>query len=213
MPTWTNINADNFENFQIAFNRYMEYFVSHLNSKNVKRLDTNETVIKSKDGKTIIVGPLLLMYDEDGVLRLKQGLDESSNIFVFELLDGIITGGLLRTAVSGSRMEITEGGIKSYNSSGQLHGLYYDPAAAYANFKLYYNGNVYFEIERMPDASGLLISAFGNQILGFNNGTNLVIPRGEWDFSTTTGVYGLEAKGYAIDSEIRQWVEDNFQPL
>ncbi|WP_372997402.1 hypothetical protein [Lutispora sp.] len=87
MPTWTSINADTFKDFQIAFNRYMEYFVSHLSSKNVKRLDTNETEIKSKDGTTYINGPLLEMRDAALTMRLRQGYDKTTGKFVYQLFD------------------------------------------------------------------------------------------------------------------------------
>ncbi len=60
-----------------------------MDSKNVKRLDTNETVIKSKDGETYISGPVLEMRDKQAtpVLRLKAGYDAALDQFVFFLKD------------------------------------------------------------------------------------------------------------------------------
>lgn len=67
----------------------LNWIMSKLDSKNVGRLDTNETVIKSKDGETHISGPLLLMYDKQGtpVLRLKMGYDAASLNFVYQLMN------------------------------------------------------------------------------------------------------------------------------
>jgi hypothetical protein len=89
MPTWVDIDTNDFENFKIEFNRTMKYFTSRLGSQNVKRLDTNETVIKSADGETQISGPLLLMYDKQNpaVLRLKMGYDAATSKFVFNMYD------------------------------------------------------------------------------------------------------------------------------
>jgi hypothetical protein len=67
----------------------MNWLMSRLDSKNVGRLDTNETVIKSKNGETHISGPLLLMHDAQGtpVLRLKMGYDAASTNFVHQLMN------------------------------------------------------------------------------------------------------------------------------
>lgn len=121
MPTWTNINSDEFEDFQIAFNNYMRFFTSKLNSRNVKRLDTNETVIKSADGTTEIEGPILVQKDSNGTTRLMQGYDKSTDTFVYALFNasgnqtvGIdssgnatFTGDITGSSISGS--DITGG--------------------------------------------------------------------------------------------------------
>lgn len=87
MPTWTNINTDRFEDFLIAFNNYMQFFTKHLNSKNVQRLDTNETVITSNDGTTEIKGPILVQKDGNGTVRLMQGYDAATDTFVYALFN------------------------------------------------------------------------------------------------------------------------------
>lgn len=216
MALWKFMKGKTTEDTVEELLRRMEWIFAHLDSKNVKRLDTNETVIKSKDGKTIIVGPLLLMYDENGDLRLKQGLDESTNKFVFELINGIITGGLIRTALDGARVELTPTGIKSYNASEQLHGIVFDPAAADGNFALYYNGVEYFKVKRYT--VGIQVSAFGVPLFYYHTTAGAVWPDGNWDF-TTANVTGLEDSGYAtqyyVDGEIndvKAWVTANFEP-
>jgi hypothetical protein len=76
----------------------LTWIMGKLDSRNVKRLDTNETHISSADGETVIQGPLLLMYDKQNppVLRLQLGYDSSTGNFTFMLMDvdGNVTLGL-----------------------------------------------------------------------------------------------------------------------
>jgi phage minor structural protein len=101
-----------------------------------------------------------------------------------------ITGGTIRTAANGARIELASNGIRSYKTGSMLHGLYCDPSSIYAQFRLYYEGANYFEIERL--SGGLYLSAFGNNMLGFNDSTDITMPFGEWDFSSASGVYGFD---------------------
>jgi hypothetical protein len=84
-----NKNASVEDNVQRAFDT-LNWAFGKLSSKNVKRLDTNETNIKSKDGETQIIGPLLVMRDKQGtpVVRLQMGYDAETDEFTFKLLDG-----------------------------------------------------------------------------------------------------------------------------
>ena len=90
-PDLTGLNLEKkveaLENSLIELNRKLSWMMSKLDSKNVKRLDTNETSIKSADGETIINGPVLEMYDKQAVpvLRLKQGYDSASGDFIYAL--------------------------------------------------------------------------------------------------------------------------------
>ena len=67
----------------------LNHLLAFLDSKNVKRIDTNETVIRSADGETRINGPLIQMYDKQGtpILRLQAGYDAATLDFVFQLLN------------------------------------------------------------------------------------------------------------------------------
>lgn len=93
MPTWNFKPADKIENTVLALIQQMRWMFSKLDSKNVKRLDTNETTIKSKDGTTYINGPVLEMRDATLTMRLKQGYDAATGKFVYQLYDatGAIT--------------------------------------------------------------------------------------------------------------------------
>lgn len=66
-------------------NARLSWITAKYDSQNVKRLDTNETVIKSAEGETIINGPIIEMYDASSVLRLKQGLNTATSTFLFAL--------------------------------------------------------------------------------------------------------------------------------
>lgn len=147
MPTWTNIKTETLEDFQIAFNNYMRFFTKHLNSKNVQRLDTNETVIKSADGSTEIAGPILIQKDGAGTTRIMQGYDAATDTFIYALFNasgaktvGIdstgdatftgditgstITGGTVRTAAEGNaRIELTGAGLTSYSETDGQTGI------------------------------------------------------------------------------------------
>jgi hypothetical protein len=107
--------------------------MAKLDSKNVKRLNTNEAVIKSLNGETYINGPVLEMRDTTQ-LRLKQGLDTSSNEFLFELYNeagtktisidsagkGVFNQVTLRNDLSGgggSYINIDPTGMVAYNGS------------------------------------------------------------------------------------------------
>lgn len=114
----------------ISRERVMSWFQSKLDSKNVKRLDTNETSIKSKNGETYINGPILEQRDASNVLRLKQGLDTASSAFLFALYNklgnqtvgidsngnAVFTGAISASAITGGT--ITGGAI----SGGTIDG-------------------------------------------------------------------------------------------
>lgn len=120
---------------------------------------------------------------------------------------GTIIGVIFKTAPDGTRIEITEGGIKSYNASDQLHGLVFDPAAPNADFVLYHNGTEYFKIKWYD--IGIQVSSFGIPLFYYHNGVGAVWVDGTWDFSAAN-VEGLESSGYAKEDALKAWVTANF---
>lgn len=74
------------ENLQSMVNM-LNWAFSKLDSRNVKRLDTDETHIKSAEGETVINGPLIEMFDKQPVKRLQEGYDTASGDFIFKLFD------------------------------------------------------------------------------------------------------------------------------
>lgn len=112
---------------------------------------------------------------------------------------GTIIGVIFKTAPTGTRIEITAGGIKSYNAANQLHGLVFDPAAVDADFALYYNGVEYFKIKHYID--GIALLAYGNYFLRSVTVANEVQAIGNWycgfanfkDLTDGTSWYALQS--------------------
>jgi hypothetical protein len=100
----------------------LNWIMSKLDSRNVKRLFTEQCDIQSEDGSTQIKGPQIIMKDAAGNVKLIQGLDKATGTFVFTLEDGVITGGKFQTAKTGARIEITGNKLTTYNAVGQMHG-------------------------------------------------------------------------------------------
>lgn len=148
----------------IDLNRTLTYLMSHLDSANVKRLFTEYTDVRSKNGETVIDGPTLVMKAANSTtIRLKMGWVPTSSQFTFELYNstgvktvgidssgdatftGTITGGLIRTASTGERIELTNNSLIGYNSTNQKHGIAWGSTAAvgstnFADIYLYSNG-------------------------------------------------------------------------
>jgi len=64
----------------------LSWLLSHLDSQNVKSINTNLTRVESADGATTLDGAQILMRDSTGRLRAALGKTESGN-FVFEIYD------------------------------------------------------------------------------------------------------------------------------
>jgi len=131
MSTWNFQKADTVEGTIDELIKQMSWIMGKLDSKNVKQLDTNETIIKSKSGKTYIHGPILEM-DDTNIRRLNMGLNESTNEFMFELYNeagaktvsidsdgkGVFNQVTLRNDLVGSAyVQINTSGLVAYNSS------------------------------------------------------------------------------------------------
>jgi hypothetical protein len=175
-----------------AFNM-LNWALGKLSSKNVKRLDTNETVIKSADGSTEIKGPQIIMKDSEGNIKLIQGLDNDTGVFVFTLEDGVITGGKIQTAKTGTRIEITGNKLTTYNAEGQMHGPRIYPG----------DGDIVWSYKGVPVLSIGLASADGNVMIQPLSLYKLIIegyPTYDWVLdkgyiSGTTGYTGTKTVG------------------
>jgi len=165
-----DVNSEEFLNRLIRLSRSLEFLMSHMDHDNVRQLFTEECNIQSAAGETVIKGPLLTMRAGSTTIRLKQGYDKDSTNFVFELYNstgvktvgidssgnatftGTITGGLIRTAASGERIELTGNSMICYDSSGKRHGLVFGSSVAlgttnsFADMYLYHSGTKLCEI-------------------------------------------------------------------
>jgi hypothetical protein len=125
----------------------INHLLATLDSTNVKRINTSETVIRSKDGETRIAGPLLLMYDKQVTpeLRLRMGYDADSGKFLFQLndVDGNNTIGLSDTG--------------EFLLSGKpLISIYDNQDPAVLRMKMGYDVSADKFVFQMYDASGAL---------------------------------------------------------
>ena len=157
MPDVILRDGMNTEDTIAMLKKTLTWLMANLDHDNVKRLYTEFCQITSAAGETQISGPLLLMYDKQTppVLRRRIGYDPTSTLFVDEwynpsgvltayvdtngklkVVDGIftgtitgstITGGTIRTAASGARIELNGNELRTYNSAGQKDGPFIDP--------------------------------------------------------------------------------------
>lgn len=121
MPAFTFTKADTTEETIDELINRIAWLTSKLDSRNVKRLDTNETTIKSENGETYINGPILEQYDSSGTLRLKQGLDTSTNKFLFNMYDA---AGNLTINLNASGEAVFGGNIETLKDAQVGYNLY-----------------------------------------------------------------------------------------
>lgn len=95
---------------------------------------------------------------------------------------GVITGGTLRTAKDGRRMEISDNQIRSYNDSGELHGLVTNNSSGnYGDWDFYDNGTHVFRVHNALGGAGVTLMPM--------SGTSLQV--------------GVEGNGLALHGDIR----------
>lgn len=100
--------------------------------------------------------------------------------------DGIITGGTLRTAASGNRIEITGNQLKTYSSSNQLLGMVLGPSDAgysYGDVFLYDNGVKVLEFYNNLLGAGYTIRPVGTASLFLGTGGKTTLGQGVWEFT------------------------------
>jgi len=134
-----DMSKEEFLDRLVRLSRTLEYIISHLDHDNVKRLHTEECVIQSRYGETLIKGPTLKMYDtpatvegstSGGALRIEMGYSADSSGFIFNMYNaagtkaitldstgnGVITGGTIQTATTGRRIVMNGDELKSLNN-------------------------------------------------------------------------------------------------
>jgi hypothetical protein len=72
-----NLKISEINDRMVAMQRQMNYQMRNLDSLNVKRLNTEITIIKSEGGEMDLTGRNIKMYDESSVLRFRVGLSTS----------------------------------------------------------------------------------------------------------------------------------------
>jgi phage minor structural protein len=112
----------------------------------------------------------------------------------------IIGSTILTAAINNERMELKGTGLVSYAADNDKQGIAIETNTYGFSCLNYYANNIL--------VGGLIYNGAGGFVLRGYNGVDLVI-NNNVDFSGASAS-GLENSGYAIDSEIRQWVTDNF---
>lgn len=133
-------NCQTLEDLKIRLNRFFESFFSEIDSLNVIKLNTNKTRIKSENGETYINGPMLEMSDDSGTMRLKQGLDLNTMLFVFQMFNN---AGLLTVDIDSSGNLVVENGtfkgdIATTKDAHIGQNLYLNNTAAAVNKGIYF---------------------------------------------------------------------------
>ena len=107
--------------------------------------------------------------------------------------DFTLTGGLIRTAPTGERIELYNDSISCYNSSNNLHGFATESASAtFGDAFFYENGTKVLEFYNNLAGAGYSIRSVGAASMflgGYGQNTR---PEGLWDFSSATEVAGLD---------------------
>jgi hypothetical protein len=149
-----NETVENLYNAYYKLLKELQYLEANLDSDNVTSINTNLTRVSSNDGETVIKGPLLLMSDKLGNLRLEMGYDETSDKFLFKLLNannavtvgiddlgnatftGTIVGSTVRAGMEGENMVLDSDGLVGYGANGKRNGITVEKCAeeGFSNF-------------------------------------------------------------------------------
>lgn len=88
MPT-KGMTVDQLANVVAQMGRALSYLTGNLDSANIKTIYTDQTDVQSSNGKTVINGTLLEMYDNQStpVLRIQMGYSSKTSAFVFNMFN------------------------------------------------------------------------------------------------------------------------------
>ena len=97
-------------------------------------------------------------------------MENGKGKFFGEIISSTMTGGLIRTAGAGRRVEISDNQIRSYNDNDQLHGLVTNNSPGnFGDWDFYRNNSPIFSIYNGVDAISLLPLNGTTFIVGSNN--------------------------------------------
>ncbi|MCR4430638.1 MAG: hypothetical protein NUV45_06425 [Tepidanaerobacteraceae bacterium] len=102
---------------------------------------------------------------------------------------GTITGSLIRTDKDGyNRIEISNDGLFSYDSSNRWHGLVIDIGEGVNALGFFYHGDMVGTIAAIDSTLSVYPTAGGNLTLGSSSGTTYT--HGDWCFNDNIGFFG-----------------------
>ncbi len=145
-------------------------------------------------------------------------MEDGKGKFFGEIISSTITGGLIRTAESGRRIEISENQIRCYNDDGNLNGFVTNNTSGqFGDWEFYDNGNLVFRVYNATSGQGvtllpengasLVVGSHGN-VLGLRGYISIngnAIP--SFDEKSASSSYG------ANEQEMLQEVHDMLRQL
>ena len=154
----------------IALRKELTDTLFNLDSENIREINAEIVNVYNLNADNIVAGTI----DADVI--------DVVNINADNITAGTLTGITIQTGTSGkNRIVLNVNGIRSYNSSNQLHGMYFDPSASDADFSLYYHGDEYFKVKRY--GNGISLSSSGQTFMYYNNAYQEVWANESWDFT------------------------------
>lgn len=85
-------------------------------------------------------------------------MEDGKGKFFGEIISSTITGGLIRTAESGRRIEISDNQIRCYNDDGELNGFATNNTSGqFGDWEFYDNGNLVFRVYNRAGGQGVTL--------------------------------------------------------
>jgi hypothetical protein len=188
----------------------------------------NLTFNVTDSGQLQLLGkPIIELYDEANVLRLRMGFDMDTGKFVYEMFNaageknigidgegnGIITGGTVKTAETGARVELSGNSLKTYNAQNQLNGLVTNNSTGtnYGDVFFYDSGVKVLEFYNNLTGGGFTLQPVGSAALGLGSPGKIVVAKGDWDCFGAGFADLKDENGNAYATQA--WVAANFSPI
>ena len=93
-------------------------------------------------------------------------MEDGKGKFFGEIISSAITGGLIRTAESGRRIEISDNQIRCYNDNGELNGFVTNNTSSrFGDWEFYDNGNLVFRVYNATGGQGVSLIPENNSSL------------------------------------------------
>lgn len=152
-------------------------------------MNSGDIVITRQDGKARVV------ISEASGMRFQKYNDISAvwedSIALDANGEGVITGGLIRTAKDGSRVEVSNNQIRSYNDSGKLHGLVTNNSSGhFGDWDFYDNGTLVFRVYNALGGSGVTLMPMNETSLHVGVEGNGLVLRGDVKHKGKLGFFG-----------------------
>lgn len=183
-------NPESLEEVQTALIRLyrsLEVMLTSLDSKNVKSITTDKTLVSSEDGSTYLDGARLVMKDQNGTVRLEMG--KKNGAFVFALKNA---HGQTSLTLSSSGDAVFSGDIRTDEDAYIGNNIYLGAQSSAPK-------EIMFFSDANDDSRRVRIRAARNQ----NNVATLRIIADKIELSTLSGV----TDGYG-----NSFVTTNFTP-